>query len=103
MDWLTKEQLQADHGLSAWKVKVWQRVGRVLTERRGLEVVYRLADADDPDRWLTLTEARQLHGVRLSGGEWARLEREGRWQVRRVDEQVFVRPSVAEGVSYANQ
>ena len=101
MDWKTKEQLQSAHGLSAWKVKIWQRVGRVLTKRQGLEVVYRLAP-DGPQRWLTLTEARQLHGVHLSGGEWARLERAGRWQVRRVDEQVFVRPTAAEGDSHVN-
>ena len=104
MEWMTREQIKSLHALSDWKVKIFQRVGRIETKRQGLNVLYRLSPPSAPGQWLTLTEARAAHGLRLSGGEWAALERAGKWQVRRVDEQTFVRPApVGTGASEGGQ
>ena len=93
MTWGTREEVQADHGISAYKFKVLLRVGRIVrkTAADG-SPVYRVAEVG-PASWLGMMEARELHGLRLSSGEWARLERAGKWQVRRVCDQMFVRPS----------
>lgn len=95
MTWGTREEVQAEHGLSAYKFKVLLRVGRI--ERKTAadgSPVYRVADVG-PTSWLGMVEARERHGLRLSSGEWARLARDGEWQVRYVCDQVFVRPVLA--------